>query len=306
MRRPWIIAAAIAIATLVSAGCTGGASPVAAPSADELVIASFDFPESELLMELYGQALEADGITVHRETALGPREFVDPALERGLVDLVPEYAGSALAFVTLDEDAPTADEAQTHAALATAFTGRGVTVLAASPAQDRNGIAVTKETATALHLQRISDLAPYAADMAFGGPPECQDRPFCLPGLDRVYGLRFGSFVALDAGGPLTLQALRTDTVDVALVFTSDGAVDRAGLTLLEDDRGLQPVENVTPVVRTAALDRFGGGLEAALNEVSAALSTEDLRRMNASVAIDGHAPATVASDWLHDHNLDG
>jgi osmoprotectant transport system substrate-binding protein len=297
---------AIVIVVLVAASCTGGGTAGPSPSEDPVVIASFDFPESELLMELYGQALEADGFAVRRETGLGPREFVDPALERGLVDLVPEYAGSALAFVTLDEDAPTADEAQTHAALEASFAARGVTVLDPSPAQDRNGVAVTAETAAEFDLHRISDLVPHAGDMVFGGPPECRDRPFCLPGLTRVYALRFGSFVALDAGGPLTLQALRTGAVGAALVFTSDGAAARAGLVLLEDDRGLQPAENVTPVVRTAALEAFGAGLATTVDRVSAALTTDDLRQMNALVAVDGRSPASVASDWLHEHELGG
>jgi osmoprotectant transport system substrate-binding protein len=294
----------VVFVTLLLAACTGSGGPATPSRGAELVIASFDFPESELLMELYGQALESRGFTVRRETGLGPREFVDPALERGLVDLVPEYAGSALAFVTLDEDAPSSNEEGTHEALTVAFAARGVTVLDPSPAQDRNGVAVTGKTAARYGLRRISDLVSHAADMTFGGPPECQDRPFCLPGLARVYDLHFGSFVALDAGGPVTLQALQTGTVDAALVFTSDGAAARADLVMLEDDRSLQPVENVTPVVRSEALERFGPDLEATLDRVSAALDTEQLRRMNALVAVDGRSPVSVAEEWLRDHGL--
>jgi osmoprotectant transport system substrate-binding protein len=179
-----------------------------------------------------------------------------------------------------------------------------VSVLAAAPAQDRNEVAVTAATARAFGLRTISDLQTHADEMIFGGPPECQDRPFCLPGLARVYGLHFSSFLALDAGGPLTLQALRTGAVDAAVVFSSDGATARAGLVLLRDDRGLQPAENVTPVVATSALVTAGPRLAATVNAVSAQLTDEDLRTMNAQVAVDEIPAAQVAATWLREHGL--
>jgi osmoprotectant transport system substrate-binding protein len=265
-------------------------------------MAAFDFPESELLVELYGQALEADGITVHRVLDLGTREYVQPALQQGLVDLVPEYGGSALAFLTLGDVRPTSDGERTHRELEAALAGRGITVLDASPAQDRNGLAVTSETAADLGLRTISDLVPHAPDLVLGGPPECEDRPLCLPGLERVYGLRFSSFLPLDAGPP----ALRAGAVDAAIVFTSDGAAERDDLVILEDDRQLQPAENVTPLVRTTTLQRIGPSMATTLNAVSAALTTEELRAMNAEIAVDGRAPAAVAADWLRREGLAG
>jgi osmoprotectant transport system substrate-binding protein len=271
-----------------------------------VVVAAFDFPESHLLVEIYGQALEGAGMPVHRELGLGTREFVQPALQRGLVDLVPEYGGSALTFVTLGAVAPTADHERTHAALVEAMAARGITALEPAPAQDRNGVAVAGVTAAKLGLRTISDLAPHASKMTFGGPPECGERPLCLPGLERVYGLRFAEFLPLDAGGPLTLQALRSDAVDAAIVFTSDGVAERDGLVILEDDRQLQPAENVTPVVRTEVLRRYGPAMSEILNRVSAALTTDELRAMNAEVAVDGRTPAAVASEWLHREGLAG
>jgi osmoprotectant transport system substrate-binding protein len=285
--------------------CTG--SPAAPrPDTDTVVIAAFDFPESVLLTEIYAQALEAVDIPVRRELDLGTREFVQPALQRGLVDVVPEYGGSALTFVTLGAVQPTSDEALTHRELVDALVDRGITVLAASPAQDRNGLAVTAATAARFGLRTISDLIPHAGDMTFGGPPECADRPLCLPGFEKIYGLRFAAFLPLDAGGPLTLQALRSVTVDAALVFTSDGVVERDGLVILEDDRHLQPTENVTPMVRTETLRRIGPSLTEAMNAVSARLTTDELRAMNAEVAVDGRSPSAVAGDWLRREGLGG
>ena len=295
----------LALLLLMLAACTGpGAAPDVHPNA--VVIAAFDFPESQLLAEIYGQALESSGMRVHRELALGTRELVQPALQQGLVDLVPEYGGSALAFVTLGAVEPTADEERTHTELRDALAERGITALDYAPAQNRNGVAVTAATAAALGLRTMSDLEQHAPGMTFGGPPECADRPLCLPGFERVYGLRFGEFLPLDAGGPQTLQALRSDAVDAAVVFTSDGAAERDGLVLLDDDRRLQPAENVTPVVRTDVLDRYGSRMSDLLNRVSAALTTSELRAMNAEVAVDGRSPASVAEDWLHHEGLGG
>ncbi len=301
----WCVHPRIVLALLLMLpACTGpGAAPDVHP--DAVVIAAFDFPESQLLAEIYGQALEGAGMRVHRELALGTRELVQPALQQGLVDLVPEYGGSALAFVTLGAVEPTADEERTHAALRDALAERGITALDFAPAQDRNGVAVTAATAAALGLRTMSDLESHAPGMTFGGPPECEDRPLCLPGFERVYRLRFGEFLPLNAGEQ-TLQALRSDAVDAAVVFTSDGAAERDGLVLLDDDRGLQPAENVTPVVRTDVLERYGPRMSDLLNRVSAALTTEELRGMNAEVAVDGRSPASVAEDWLHREGLDG
>ena len=285
--------------------CTGSPA-VQPPDTDAVVVAAFDFPESVLLAEIYAQALEAVDISVRREFGLGTREFVQPALQQGLVDLVPEYGGSALTFATLGTVEPTSDEDLTHRALVSALGDRGVTALAASPAQDRNGLAVTAVTAAEFGLRRISDLVPHAGDMVFGGPPECDHRPLCLPGFERIYRLRFAEFLPLDAGGPLTLQALRSDIVDAAIVFTSDGVAERDGLVILEDDKQLQPAENVTPVVFTETLRRVGPTLSDAIDAVSAALTTDELRSMNAEVAVDGRSPAAVAADWLRREGLDG
>jgi osmoprotectant transport system substrate-binding protein len=269
---------------------------------DAITVASFNFAESVLLAELYGQARRSAGFRVELAPDLGAREFVQPALQKGLVELVPEYAGSALEFVAGDGSA-SADERATHRALARAMASRGLTVLAASPAQDRNGIVVTSETATRFDLHTVSDLRPVAPQMAFGGPPECPERPLCLGGLVSLYGLRFDSFVPLDEGGALTVAALQAGQVQAALLFTSDGQIDAHGFILLKDDRHLQPAENVTPIIRTDVLARFGPQVGDVTNDVSAALTTDELQRLNRDVAAGG-APAAVAAAWLAEHGL--
>ena len=126
----------------------------------------------------------------------------------GLVQLVPEYAGSALQFFSLGRLSATPDAAAANKALAASVAGRGLVAARPAPAQDANAIVVTAATAARYRLRSIADLARVAPRLMFGGPPECPGRAYCLRGLKRVYGLRFKAFTPLDAGGPLTLQAL--------------------------------------------------------------------------------------------------
>ena len=290
---------------LAASACDRASQPPPRVDRDDAVtVASFNFPESVLLAEIYAGALEAADVRVKRETALGTRELVMPALVQGLVELVPEYAGSALLFFSGPGSA-SADHDANHRALATELSGFGVVALEASPAEDQNGFAVTRETAARFGLHSLSDLAAVADRLTFGGPPECLRRPSCLPGLESTYGIEFGDeILTLDSGGGRTVAALAQGTVDVALMFTSDGAVDLNGFVLLRDDRGLQPAENVTPVVRRDALERFPG-LADALNAVSGRLSTDDLRSMNAELAL-GADPRTIAGAWLARNGLGG
>jgi osmoprotectant transport system substrate-binding protein len=261
------------------------ARPATALDDDAVTIASFDFPESELLAQLYGQALMARGLQVRFELGRGPRELVLPALERGLVELVPEYAGTALQFLSLGKAAPGADATTTSRALAEVLAGSPVAALHPSPAENKNTFVVKIRTADRHNLRKISDLAAVAPQLSFGGPPECPTRPLCLAGLKSVYGLDFGRVLALDAGGPLTHLALRDDYVDAALLFSTDPSITSSGLLALDDDRHLQPAENVTPLVRTEVLDRWGTPLQDAIDAVSSRLTTSGLQRLNARMA---------------------
>jgi len=271
---------------------------------DAISVASFNFPESTVLAEIYAQALEGAGFRIDRQLDLGPRELVEPALQRGLVELVPEYAGSALAFATLGGAPGAADQQDTNRALAEALAPRGITALEPARAEDQNGFAVTRATAEHYGLRTISDLTSVASTLTFGGPVECPRRPLCLQGLESTYGLRFQSFVPLDTSGPLTAAALADGTVDVALVLTTDGQIAQNDFVLLEDDLGLQPAENVTPVVRDDTVRRFGPQLVDVLNAVSAELTDQALRVLNAQIGFQGIDPADAARAWLVAHGF--
>jgi osmoprotectant transport system substrate-binding protein len=153
-------------------------------------------------------------------------------------------------------------------------------------------------------LRSVAGLARVAPRLAFDGPPECPERIYWLLGLKQVYGLRFRVFVPLDAGGPLTLQALQAGDIGVALLFSTDPAITADHLVVLADDRGLQPAENVVPLVRRDAVARYGPRLLAAPGTVSARLTTGSLRALDARVELRGDDPGLVAQGWLRARGL--
>jgi len=161
--------------------------------------------------------------------------------------------------------------------------------------------AILAYAADRLGLDRISDLATVASGLSFGGPPECPNRRFCLLGLEATYGLTFEEFVPLDAGGPLTRQALENGNVDVGLLFTTDPALAEDGLVALEDDRDLQPAENVTPLVNREVVDRWGNQLVELVDGVSRDLTTQDLLDLNAQVESGRASIAAAAAAWLEE-----
>ena len=288
---------------LAGAACTASGGPALGPAGGPgrpvIVVGSFDFPESVTLAYLYADALAGRGYPVRVLPGLGPRELVDPALMAGLIQLVPEYTGSALEFVSLGRVQATANVAATAEALATMMAGRGLILGRPAAAQDGNAIVVTAATAARYRLGTISSLAAVASRLVFGGPPECPERAYCLPGLRLTYGLRFRQFVALDADGPLTKQALAAGDIGVALLFTTDPAIAARHLVVLADNRGLQPAENVVPVLRQATADRYGPGLLTVLDAVSARLTTAALAEMDAEVELGNLDPQAAARQWL-------
>jgi osmoprotectant transport system substrate-binding protein len=290
------------VLAVLCAACTGpshrGSPQASAGRADATItVGSFNFPESVLLAHIYAGALAAKGFPVRVVPDLGTRELVDPALMNGLIQLVPEYTGSALNFLSLGRLVATSDAAATYRSLTRAAERLDLVAAQRAPAQDANAIVVTAATAARYHLRSIADLLKVAPRLVFGGPPECRERADCLPGLKRVYGLRFKTFVATDTG-PLTLQALDAGQIGAALLFTTDPGIPARHMVILDDTRALQPAENITPLIRRSTVERYGPRLLATLNAVSARLTTTTLLHLNERVQ-RGMKPQTVASAWL-------
>ena len=292
---------ACSLALTLLAGCQPGATTGGhrgSAHRGAVVVASFNFPESELLAAIYGLAIEHAGIPVRLELDLGPRELVQPALEQGRVDVVPEYLGTALTSLEPHARVAMADPAAVWRALARAFARWHVQVLAPAAAQDQNGIVVTRATARRLRLAAVSDLGRVASGLILGAPPECPSRPYCLPGLRTVYGLRFARFLPLGTEQQ-RVTALQEGVVNVAVLFTTDGYLAPGDLVLLSDDRHLQPAENVVPVISANTVARYGRRLIDAVNTVSARLTSKGLQVLNWRIEIGGKNVLAEARGWL-------
>jgi osmoprotectant transport system substrate-binding protein len=286
---------AILFLALVAGACGSGDSAEGEP----ITVGSFNFNESTIVAEIYAQALERAGYEVERSMNLGNREVVKPALESGEIDLVPEYVGTIDSFLG---GSPTSDSEATYNEAKELYEELGVTLLAYSPAEDKNAYVVTAETASTYGLVTISDLEPVAGEFKFGGPPECPEREFCLQGLQTVYGLEFEEFVPLDPAGPITIAALEGGDVDIALLFSSQGVIAEKGWVVLEDDMGLQPAENLVPAIRLDVVEAYGSDLTDLLSDVSQKIVQEDLIEMNKQADIDGEDPELIAGEWLDEN----
>jgi osmoprotectant transport system substrate-binding protein len=286
----------VAVLLLLIAACGGPAEQPSGP-ATTVRFASYDFAENQILVEVYAEAVRRAGLPVSVQHGIGTREVVSPALQQGVVDVVVDYLGTALAFARPEFARPPAAAEEKYAVLARTMGGRGVDVLTPSAAEDQNGFVVTDTFAAEHDVDTLSDLVALAPELAFGGPPECSDRPFCLLGLERVYGLRFGAVLSMPTRGA-TLEALLSRQIDVGMLETTDARLAVAPVTLLADDRALQPPENVVPMVRAAAAERWGAPLRDALEETSARLTTDQLIELNRAVELDGQTPAEAAASW--------
>jgi osmoprotectant transport system substrate-binding protein len=304
--RARLVATLTVLSTLLSACAHGGRSasaPNSAPSSDVVVVVSFNFPESELLAEIYAQALEHNGVPVRRAFDLGPRELVQPALRQGLADVVPEYLGSALASIEPAAPVEWTEPRGVLTALRRALAPSRLVALQAATASDQNGFAVTTATAARLHLRTLTDLAAVTPPLVLGGPTECPTRPYCLAGLRDVYGLKVKQFLAFD-DEKQRATALDEGVIDVAVTFTTDGQLATGRLVLLRDDRRLQPTEEVVPVVSSRAIQRYGAALQNALDSVSAALDSRSLRFLNWRITVAGQDYRAEARGWLQRHGL--
>jgi osmoprotectant transport system substrate-binding protein len=306
-RRVGVTAVALAATAALLAGCSSSGDSSGNPltgkksNGGTVVVGSNNFPESTLLADLYGEALKAKGIKVAYKPNIGSRETTYKLIKNGSLTMLPEYNGALLAY--LDKKAAPKSVADTTAAI-TGKLDPGLTLLEPSPAEDKDSVTVNRQTASKYHLtakSSIADLKDIAGELVIGGSPEFQTRRQGLEGLKSVYGLRFKSFKALDAGGPLTQTALKKNVVQVADLFTTDPTISREKFVTLQDTKSLFGFQNVQPLVRKGALSQQA---VAAVNAVSAKLDTATLLELDTQVQSQKKDPLEVARAWLKSAGL--
>lgn len=298
-------AAALVAVTAVSACSSGsssssgssgsGSNPLSkGASGGSVVVGSANFPEDELLAQVYAQALQAKGIKVTTKLNIGAREVYYPQAKSGAISIIPEYNG-ALLSTSVDKTSTARTTSEVDAALKAKLPS-SLEVLNPSPATDSDSVTVTQATAAKYHLKSIADLAPVAGKLTFGGPSEFKTRVDGLVGLKKNYGLTFKGFDPLDESGPITLAALKSGKVQAADVFTTTPQIVTDKLVSLTDPKFNFAAQNVIPLVYKKAMNPT---IIATLNAVSAKLTTQALLQMDSAV-INQHANySTVASGFL-------
>jgi osmoprotectant transport system substrate-binding protein len=293
------LATAVAAALTLTA-CGGGSDPLAnnkatgqpAPT-DTIIVGSADFTESQLLAEIYAQALQKHNVKVDKKLGIGSREVYFPGLKDGSIDLVPEYTGTVLQY--LNKQATESSSEDVYAALKKTLPPE-LTVLDKATAEDKDAVVITKETAAKWNAKDISDLTAHAGEITFGGPPELQQRPDGIPGLKSRYGLTFKEFKSL-APGAITTKALLDGTIQAADIFTTDASIAANGFIVLGDSKNNFAAQNVVPVINTK---KASDNVKQVLNSISAKLDTKTLLDLNGKLgAPDKPDPSKVAAEWV-------
>ncbi|MEU8670651.1 ABC transporter substrate-binding protein [Streptomyces anulatus] len=273
-----------------------------------LVVGSASFTESKVLAELYAQILGDAGYSTSITTVKN-RELYEPSLEKGEIDVVPEYAATIAEFLNAKvngakeaQAAPVAsgDAAATVAALEKLAGPLGLKVLPVGKAVDQNAFAVSKEFAEKNNLTTLSDLGKSKIKVKIAAGDECEVRPFCAPGLKKTYGIDVTGIDPKGVGTPQSKQAVRDGKVQLVLTTTTDAVLD--GLVFLEDDKKLQNADNVLPVLNAA--DAGAPEIAEALGKITSALTTEDLAELNRKVDAERAKPADVAKEYLESKGL--
>ena len=280
----------------------GGASTPAStalPAAPgSVTVGSAAFQENELLADIYADAMAAKGVDVKKHLNIGERSLYLQALGDGSIGMVPEYSGSIL--YNLDTGATAKSSDDVYAALQQVAASNGYVVTQYSQAQDSDTISVTKETADKYHLTSIADLAPVAGNLTLGAPAQFRTRPDGVPALKSVYGVVFGNFTPTEAGGTVTLNALKNGSIDAADIFSTDPAIPDNNLVPLADPKNMFAAQNVVPLF---AKDVLTQPMKDACDAVSAKLDTATLTELVSKVYA-GQSADKVAQAWLSQEGL--
>ena len=316
MKRTYLLAAGVLASVLALAACgsSGSSSKTTSPATSaapttasptetatgaggypagpgSLTVGSAGFTENVLLADIYGDAMSAKGVKVSKHLNIGERPIYMKALDDGSIDFIPEYSGSILSF--LDASATAKTPSDVYAALQQKLDPKQVALQYAA-AQDSDTITVTHATAQKYHLTSIGDLASVASKLTLGAPAQFKTRPDGVPALKSVYGVTFGRFTPLEAGGAITVTSLKNGTIDAADIFSTDSSIAKNSFVSLTDPKSMFAAQNIVPIVTKSKLTQ---PMVDACNAVSAKLDTKTLASLVAQASSGD--PDKVAKDWL-------
>lgn len=296
---------AVGVAAALVLGACGGDDGGGGEGAEAVTVGSANFPESQLLAEIYAQALEAADVSVERNLNTGSREAYFGAIEAGEIDLLPEYTNSLLSFVLRIADpeaTPSATSVDEQVTALGEALPESLKVLTPSTAEDKDVIVCRADVAEGLGITNLSELAAVADQITLGAPPEFEQRsPFGLAGFRDLLDAEFAEFVPLAPGE--VADALKGEAIDCGNLFSTMSVITTEGFVALEDDQTLVPNEAVLPLIR---VDAASDEVVEALDAVSASLTTDKLKAMMVEVEVEAADPADVAADYLAAEGLGG
>ena len=310
------LTATIGAAVLMGvAACGGGDDPLAEDDNEggggdkgSVVISGQDFVESAIMAEMYDQVLTAEGYSVEQKL-VDTRDIYFDQLSKGSVDIVPDYLAGIGDYLNIQANGANAKPITTNSpdesldAITPLAKEAGITLLQPAEAANQNGYAVTEDFAKENNLETLSDLGKLDQPITLAAAPDCEERMDCAKGLKQVYNIEIDKVLPLGFGGAPTRNSVEDGESDVGQFGTTDASVEDAGLVFLEDDKGLQPAQNLTPAVNTEFLEE-NPDVADTLNELSAQVTTDDLMELNHQAGSERVAVPDVVSEYLNDSGL--
>jgi osmoprotectant transport system substrate-binding protein len=304
-------------ALLATAACGGGdkidsnsgdSGSSGSTSKGALTVSGQDFTEMQVMAAMYDQLLEKSGYDVTTKL-VSTRDIYIKQMSQGKVDVVPEYLAGITDFLNTAANGDTAKPVSSHdpnatlKALKPLAATEHIDVLKPSQATDQNAFFVTKDFASQNNLTTLSDLAALKQPIKLAAPPDCKGRSDCEGGLTKVYGLDITDIIPTGFGGAATLNSVKKGETQLGETGTTDGSLDAQGLVLLEDDKGIQPAQNLTPAVSSDFLSSHPDVAQT-LDKLSALLTTSDLAQLNLKVDAERQKPEDVAKEYLTSKGL--
>jgi osmoprotectant transport system substrate-binding protein len=307
------VAAVIAAAALALSGCAGddladdssGGDSGSGSGSGPVRISSQAFPEAALVSQMYAQLLEAQGFEPDVKLVDARDAYMSTFPDS--IDVVPEYTGGIVDFLNTRENGADADPLTTSDAqesidaASDLLDQAGITLLEPSEATDTNAFFVTQEYSESEGVTALSDLEGKSVVLA--AAPDCEGRADCEGGLTKTYGIDVTKILPLGFASDQTYQSVLDGESQLGLTSTTDGTLESQGLVLLEDDKEIQPAQNLVPAVSSAFLDD-NPDVEGVLNDLMAALTTEKLTELNGRVSVDREKEEDVARDFLESEGL--
>ncbi|MGN6586522.1 MAG: ABC transporter substrate-binding protein [Solirubrobacterales bacterium] len=319
-----LLAALAALALTLGIAACGGGSDTTSETGEEgssgaaiksnpangkvtLTIGSKNFPEQEILGEIYAQALSAAGYKVKSALGLGSETVTLKAVKTGQISGYPEYASTALtSFFGLEPEEVPSDATEAWEKANEEFEKEGLEAFEPTPFASANAVGTTKETAEKYGLENVSDLEGVSEKLSLYGSPECRQRIDCLAGLEKLYGLKFKSFTPVDIG--LRYTVLEKGQADLSILFTTDPqlSAEKGKFVILEDDKHVFPAGNVIFVTKKSVAEEAGPDYEKTILQVQEGLTLKVMQELNARVELEKETPKAAAKAYLESAELIG